>query len=203
MKTSGFTLLEVLVVLVITGLISVVLIQGLGLVLGVRSSVAGKILDIDRVVLHRNLVLEPLRGIVPDYPDKSYIFSGNTRELHALTVRPLRERFGTPTGMDLTLKYEGDRNETLVMYREDGQEEAIELMSWPGNSGAFTFRDRSGNWLERWPIIGEEGPSAQTPWQIRLDTGTQQAATIIAAIAGSHRRTLRIQDFPGSAPNNN
>ena len=97
-KNAGFTLFEVIVVLVITGLISVVLIQGLGLVLGVRTSVASKIIDLDQVVLHRNLVLEPLRGVVPDYPEHPYVFSGTAEQIQALTVRTLQERSGTPTG---------------------------------------------------------------------------------------------------------
>jgi len=192
---AGFTLFEVIVALVITGLISVVLIQGLGLVLAVRTSVAGKIIDLDQVILHRNFVLEPLRGIIPDYPDRPNVFTGSPRKLHGLTVRTLEERSGTPTGFTLSLDYNSDRGETIVLYEEDGHD-PIEVMSWKGNDGAFSYRDHSGPWLDTWPT-----PSSfsQTPWVIRLEPGSGETPTLVAVVNGSHRRLLRLQDIPGAA----
>lgn len=190
-KSAGFTLFEVIVVLVITGLISVVLIQGLGLVLAVRTSVASKIIDLDQIVLHRNLVLEPLRGIVPDYPERPYVFSGTAERIHALTVRTLQERSGTPTGITISLVYNSDRGETLAMYQEDGRD-PIELMSWKGKTGAFSYRDRTGAWSDIWPV--EDKPSSQTPWVIRLETGNDETPTLVASVAGAHRRILRMED---------
>jgi general secretion pathway protein J len=187
---AGFTLLEVIVVLVITSLISVVLIQGLGLVLGVRTRVAANILDLDLIVLHRNLVLEPLRGTVPDYPNHPFKFSGSGQRVRALTVRALEERVGTPTGYTMTLDYDSGRGETVVMYEEDGHE-PIELMSWKGNSGAFSYRDRGGDWLEKWPT---GAPASQTPWVIRLEPGDQATPTLVASLAGTHKRQLRMMD---------
>jgi general secretion pathway protein J len=189
---AGFTLLEVIVVLVITSLISVVLIQGLGIVLGTRTRVAANILDLDRVVLHRNLVLEPLRGTVPDYTNHPFIFSGNGQRIRALTVRALEERMGTPTGYTMTLDYNSDRGETIVKYEEDGHE-PIELMSWKGNSGTFSYRDRAGDWSDRWPT---DKPASQTPWVIRLEPGDKETPTMVASIAGTHKRQLRMMDGP-------
>jgi len=188
-KNAGFTLFEVIVVLVITGLISVVLIQGLGLVLAVRTSVASKIVDLDQVVLHRNLVLEPLRGIVPDYPEHPNVFNGTADQIHALTVRTLQERSGTPTGVTLSLTFNSDRGETLVMYQEDGRD-PIEIMSWKGKTGAFSYRDLAGTWSDTWPPT--DNPPSQTPWVIRLETGNDDVPTLIASVAGAHSRAMRM-----------
>ena len=62
----GFTLLEVLVVLVITALVSVVLMQGMGLVLGLRDNLGDKLLELDQLSLERNRIILPLEGLVPD-----------------------------------------------------------------------------------------------------------------------------------------
>ena len=56
----GFTLLEVLVVLVITALVSVVLMQGMGLVLGLRDNLGDKLLELDQLSLERNRIILPL-----------------------------------------------------------------------------------------------------------------------------------------------
>jgi prepilin-type N-terminal cleavage/methylation domain-containing protein len=193
--THGFTLLEVIVVLVITGLISVVLIQGLGIVLAARTTVAHKILDLDKLMIQRNLVLDPLRGIVPDYNDHPFVFSGSERQLRGLTLRTLQERAGTPTGFTMSLTYSSDRGETLVIYQEDGRD-PVELMSWPDNVGSFSYRDRTGDWSDVWPVNDK---SSQTPWLIRVQTGGDATATMVVSVAGAHRRPLRLQDTPAGA----
>jgi len=191
MRHSGFTLFEVIVVLVITGLISVVLIQGLGIVLTARTSFASKILDVDRIVLKQNLLLDPLRGVVPDYSDRPYVFKGTSRELRGLTVRTLEERMGTPTGFTFKLDYLSGRDETVVIYQEEARD-PVEIVSWKGNSGALSYRDRTGEWSEIWPI---DDKSSQTPWLIRLVTKSEEVPTIVASVVGTHRRVIRMQDM--------
>jgi general secretion pathway protein J len=189
---KGFTLFEVIVVLVITSLISVVLIQGLGLVLTARTSVGNKLLHVERTALTRNMVLEPLRGVVPDYADHPYVFKGTARQIRGLTVHALQEPFGTPTGFTYTLNYYSDRDETAVTYKEEGRE-PVELDHWPGNFGRFSYRDRSGAWSDIWPINDQV---SQTPWIIRIDPGVAESATLVASVAGTHRRIYRLQDTP-------
>jgi prepilin-type N-terminal cleavage/methylation domain-containing protein len=196
-SAAGFTLLEVIVVLVITALLSVVLIQGLGLVLAVRNTFAGKILDLDRTLIRRTLVMEPLRGIIPDYFNHAFVFSGASRQLRGLTIGTLQERAGTPTGFTMSLTYSTDRRETLVIYQEEGRD-PVELMSWPDDVGAFSYRDISGDWLDAWP---PDDKATQTPWLIRLTTGKDETSTIIISVAGAHKRTPRMQDAPGTMPN--
>jgi general secretion pathway protein J len=186
--------MEVIVVLVITSLISVVLVQGLGLVLAARTSVQNKIVGIERLVMQRNIFLNPLRGILPDYPDRPHIFAGDARRIHGLTVRPLQSRIGTPVGFTLSMDYDTSRDQMVLTYQEQGTE-AREIGRWDGRQGAFAYRDRAGEWRDAWP--SKDDPTApQTPWLIRLSMGTSFPSTLIASVAGAHQRILRMQDTP-------
>ena len=188
----GFTLLEVLVVLVITSLISVVLIQGFALVLGARTSVQNKIVGLEQIILKKNIFLEPLRGILPDYPDRPNVFHGETRVVRGLTVRPLQSRLGTPVGFTMSLDYDSQHDETELTYQEQGFAPQT-LGRWEGTDGAFRYRDQAGPWLEAWP----PNPNVpQTPWLVQLDMGAGFPSSLVANISGPHQRILRIQDLP-------
>ncbi len=190
----GFTLLEALVVLVITSLISVVLVQGLGLLLGARTGVQTKLVEVDEALLEQSLFLEPLRGIVPDYPDRPHIFAGEAKRLHGMTTRPLQGRTGTPVPFTLTISHDRPSNSSMLTYQEYNTP-ALLLGTWEGETGAFAYRDLTGAWLEAWPP--ENDPRApQTPWLIRFERGTGFPKNMIASINGTHRRPLRFRDTP-------
>jgi hypothetical protein len=191
-QVAGFTLFEVIVVLVITGLISVVLVQGLGLILGVRTTVLDKIIGLERIVIERNVVLDPLRGVAPDYPERPYVFAGTSQRIRGLTLRGLRERPGTPTGFTMMLDYDATRRAIVLTYEEQGHK-PFELASWSGVEAEFSYRDRTGDWTDRWPINTDV---SQTPWLIRIQAGDGGASTLIASISGSHRRAIRMLDSP-------
>ena len=197
---AGFTLLEALVVLVITSLVSVVLVQGFGLVLSARTSVESKLVDADQYILQSNILLEPLRGVLPDYPEKPNIFQGANRQLHGLTARPLQERFGAPVGFTMTMNYDSSSDETLMMYAEQGSAPVI-IGRWPGNTGGFYYRDVTGDWSPTWPSTqpSDQLP-VQTPWLIRIEMGAGVPSSLIASVAGAHRRPIRLMDTPFATP---
>lgn len=199
---AGFTLLETLVVLVITALISVVLVQGMGLVLSARTSVESKLVDADQFILQRNVLLDPLRGVVPDYPDRPNIFSGQLRQVRGFTVKPLQERLGSPVGFTMAMDYDSGTDETFVTYRELGSEPLV-VARWPGNVGGFYYRDRTGDWNEAWPPAGVAADTVpQTPWLIRVEMGEGVPSSLIASVDGAHRRPFRLADTPFfNAPN--
>lgn len=193
----GFTLLEALVVLMITGLISMVLVQGLGLFLSTRTSVQEKLTEIDDAVLQQSLFLEPLRGLVPDYPERPHTFVGEPQRLHGITVRPLQARTGTPVPFTLTITYESGRDRSVLTYQEDKTEPTV-LGEWEGDTGVFSYRNLTGPWHEAWPP--PDDPAApQTPWLIRIEKGTGFPANMVASVGGTHRRPTRFKDTPFGA----
>lgn len=192
--TAGFTLLEALVVLVITSLVSVVLVQGFGLILSARTSVENKLTDIDQSILQSNILLEPLRGIVPDYPTQPNVFDGTRTSLRALTTRPLQGRTGTPVGFKLSFDYDTNRDETHLVYQEVNAEAKI-VGQWEGHRGTFSYRDRTGAWSEVWPPPTADSAS-QIPWLIRVEVGQGFPSTFIASLNAIHQRRPRFSDGP-------
>ena len=196
-RSRGFTLLEALVVLVITGLVSVVLVQGFGLLLSARTSVQDKVAAVNEAVVEQSLFLEPLRGVVPDYPDRPHLFTGDAQRLHGMTARPLQARAGTPVPFTLTLTYDRQSDLTTLTYQEDNTDPLV-LGSWEGEKSAFAYRDITGPWQEAWPPQGN--PQApQTPWLIRLTKGAGFPSNMVASVGGTHRRPLRFRDTPFGA----
>jgi prepilin-type N-terminal cleavage/methylation domain-containing protein len=195
--SRGFTLLEALVVLVITALISVVLVQGLGLLLGARTSVQNKLVEIDEAVIEQSLFLEPLRGVVPDYNERPHTFVGESKRLHGITTRPLQGRTGTPVPFTLTISFDPSSNLSTLIYQEDNTP-ALPLGSWQGESGTFAYRNMRGAWQEAWPP--EKDPFApQTPWLIRFERGAGFPKNLVASVNGTHQRPLRFRDTPFGA----
>ena len=193
----GFTLLEALVVMMITALVSVVLVQGFGLLLGARAAVQDKLVLVNEGLLEQSLILEPLRGVVPDYPERPHVFVGEAERLHGITIRPLQARTGTPVPFTLTFSYEARSDRTSLVYQEDNTDPLV-VTSWPGRKGAFAYKDLTGDWTTNWPPKNKlDAP--QTPWLIRLERGTGFPANMVASVSGTHRRHLRFRDTPFGA----
>lgn len=191
----GFTLLEVLVVLVITGMLAAVLTQAFGFVLQIRMSVMNKITGLEKTAVTRNLYLSPLEGLVPDYPEKPDVFVGTENRIHGLTTHAIENRPGALVPFDLYFEYASNDAQMTLVYKEKGRE-PLKLGSWPGNTGRFTFKDSSGPWLASWPparTADGKRPS-QTPWAVRIEIGTGFPAAIVAYVGGAHDRITRYED---------
>lgn len=188
--SSGFTLFEVLVVLVITGLMGAVLMQGFGIILATRLSVANTISNLQEVVLSQNIAVDPLRGVLPDYEKNPNVFRGQARVLSGQTMRPLLSASGAPTPFKMTLDSDSGGSIALV-YEEPGRPKA-ELARWVGTNVEFKYRDLTGGWSSVWP---PPAGTPQTPWLIWIDAGPS-LAPLIAAVDGAHTRVLRLEDTP-------
>lgn len=193
-NSRGFTLLEALVVLVITGLVSVVLVQGFGLLLGARTTVQEKLVAVDQTVIEQSLFMEPLRGIVPDYSERKNLFIGEEKRLRGLTSRSLQARAGAPVPFTLTISHDPQRHLTTLTYQEDNAP-PLALGTWEGDTGSFAYRDITGPWHAAWPPQ-DSLKAPQTPWLIRIERGAGFPKNMVAFVDGTHRRPLRFRDTP-------
>ena len=190
----GFTLFEMIVVIVITGLMGAVLMQGFSIVLATRLSVTSTIADLQTIVINQNIPVDPLRGILPDYRNNPNQFKGQARTMSGQTLRPLLSPGGAPTPFKMSLDYEAGSNQTVLTYEEPGLAKT-ELARWPGSGQSFKYRDISGDWQASWP---PQASTSQTPWLIWIDTGSDVAnmTPLIAAVSGPHDRVTRLEDSP-------
>ncbi len=194
-RHRGFTLLEMLVVLTITSLVSVILFQGLGTVLAVRSTVASTVLTLRDLVLQRNIIIDPIRGIIPDHIRGTHKFSGNGQSMTGLTIRPLGESSGAPRPFQLTFAFDSSTNMTRLIYQGDGTLGPQVVASWPGNRGQFVYGDINGQWLPMWPPPNATSQTVQTPWLVGVQTGLSENEILVAYVASPHERRPRMEDI--------
>lgn len=190
----GFTVLEMIVVLMITGLITVILFQGLGLALQSRLRVSDQLTDLDQRALQVSILSTPLKALIPDYPDGSDVFQGQAQRLRGLTMMPLQGTAGAPTGFGMAIDYDPESDETILTYFERGYD-AVAIARWPGDKGAFSYRGREGDWATSWPPR-DDPQAVQAPRTVRLSTGLYDDLELVLRVMGPHERVGRFQDSP-------
>ena len=199
---QGFTLLEVLVVLMITSLVSGILFQSLGTVLAVRSTVASTVLNLRDLVLQRNIIMDPIRGIIPDHIRGTHKFQGDSHAMTGLTIRPLGESAGAPRPFQLAFQYDASSNVTRLVYQGDAAAGPQLVATWPGNSGRFLYGDITGEWREIWPPPNSTPQNTvQTPWLVGVQTGLSENELLLAYVASPHERRPRLEDIGFSSNN--
>ncbi len=169
----GFTLLEMLVVLVLVSLISTLLLQSLSYILQLRSHLQVHLDDLQHGAIQEAWFRSTTAGIITDYYDGKNIFQGTEREFSGLTLNPLEANLGALSPFAWQLQTEGGR--TSLRYRKsDG--EYWEVASWTGEPGTFRYMDIQGKWHTQWPppFFSETPP--QIPRFILLEAQRRQTA---------------------------
>jgi general secretion pathway protein J len=175
----GFTLLEMLVVLVLVGLISTLLLQGFSSVLQLRSGFIAQLEATQRGALQEYWFRSTITAIMTDYRDGEHIFKGEERQLSGLTIAALDQMTGMPSAFAWQLKY-ADGTTTLLYQNNKG--EYWEIARWLGEQGRFRYMAVDGQWHTQWPprlglepaqiprAILLEGQRRQTPftWIVKL-----------------------------------
>jgi prepilin-type N-terminal cleavage/methylation domain-containing protein len=202
-RARGFTLLEVITVLIIASLLSVVLMQGLSLVLNLRTSLGAFLFDLDKKILARNRLIEPLRGIVPDFTEGNYVFKGNTQQLSGLTINPLFARAGRPTPFTLSVSVDA-RSDTASFFYTENTSDPVLIAILPSDEVRFKFMGGSGLWSDEWPnknepveigaVVGVQRV-IQLPKVIALDLNSVSEPDIAVAILAKPDRPPREPPF--------
>jgi len=175
----GFTLLEMLVVLVIVSLISTVLLEGFSYVLHLRSGFLVQLENGQKGVIQEHWFRSSIAGIVTDYQEGEDIFKGKERELSGLTLAALDSIAGAPTSFAWQLQY---TDGTTRLNYQNSQGEIWEVAHWFGDEGYFQYRAVNGDWHNQWPpqlglktaqiprLIVLHGKRRQTPfaWIVKL-----------------------------------
>ena len=185
---DGFTLLEVLVVLLVVSLISTLLVQGISMVLAVRYRFVDQLNFQQTGVLQSYWFRQVCMGLTPDQPGRGGVFLGTHQQIHGLTLSPLQGESGMTKQVDL--KLEQNAADMVLSYRQ-GDGRFLELARWPASQGGFYYLDGDGRWYEQWPPpVLENVTQLPAAVMLKVDRGRGPLAWFAAITARRQPRPL-------------
>ena len=188
----GFTLVEILVVLVIVSLVSGILFQAMGQVMHLQKKFGVELVHSQQGVMLLDWFQQSVEGLMPDYADGKDKFVGSERRFSGLTTNPLAAENGVPTPLAWELAFDPDSGETRLLY--GASRGAVPVISWQGNKGKFSYLDAKGEFHEAWPPPLGSWP--QLPAAIRVEALRDgEPAMFFAAPLGPSYPPVRILDF--------
>ena len=181
---AGFTLIEILVVLVIVGLISATLLYAFQRVLDARLRLSTFLDGSDTPNLVAGWFRDSVDGMMPDVKGGPDAFEGAVRTFTGLTVAPLNGMAGVPTRITWDIVYDDNTQRTYLRYRS-ASDQTLTIASWPEDRGGFHYCGPDLTCYDSWPP--PKVKTDQVPALIRLDLvkGTE-AWAILAAPTAAH-----------------
>jgi prepilin-type N-terminal cleavage/methylation domain-containing protein len=191
-RAAGFTLVEILVVLVIVALISGSVMLAFQRILDVRLRIAQFIDGTDTPNLIAGWFRDSVAGMVPDVKGGADQFAGSQRSFTGLTVAPLNGMAGVPTRITWQLDYSADAGRTYLRYQSG--DTGLTIASWPEDRGAIRYCAPDRACYDTWPP--PQKTVQQVPSLIRLDIvkGTE-AWPILAAPQSEHEGRSPLPQF--------
>jgi general secretion pathway protein J len=201
-KQRGFTVIEMLVVLVLTAILVSIMFEGLGRVADLRVRLA-RHLD---GALDESIVGSWFRGSIasmtPDLAGAPDAFRGSATEMSGLTLKPVELPAGAATAF--AWQVHSERGTTRLSYRgADGQWR--EIAAWAGTEARFFYAGPSGEWRGDWPppLSGASAPlgqivardQPQLPRFVRLDSGGGEGRSIAASVLGTTMPRQGVNDL--------
>jgi prepilin-type N-terminal cleavage/methylation domain-containing protein len=176
-RESGFTLLEMLVVLVIVSLVFSLLMGALhqaGMLQMRLSETQDETLGPQ---MAEDWFRRVIAGIQPDERLAPHVLKGGDKALSALTLEPIAPaNAGIPTAFTLSLEEDSAGDKTLLKYTEPGL--SFVLMTLDGRDAHFVFEDETGEETDAWPPRKTDPP--QIPNLVRLAWGRGEKAGELA-----------------------
>lgn len=162
----GFSLLEILVVLVITSLVSALLLQGFSYVLHLRSRFWTQLENLRQGAMREYWFRSSVAGLIADYPERAdnFVFQGAATRFSGLTIAALDAEAGIPTPFSWRIEQRDAAN--VLIYQTDNAE-PWQIAQWTGKDSQFNYLDSKGRWHFQWPpALGEQ--TAQLPRAVSL-----------------------------------
>lgn len=190
--SRGFTLLEMLVVMVLTALITTLLMGGLSMVYRLQSRFGPEIFNSQHGAMYADWFRLTVNGLMPDYPDGPHRFKGESDRLSGLTLSPLDQPEGALVPFAWSLRFDPRSGQTQLVYGDapDGPP----ILVWPGNAGRFRYFDQQGEAHDSWPPAF--GAPAQLPAAIRLEMPAGHSPQLLIAVPlGPSATDIRLRDL--------
>lgn len=190
--STGFTLLEILVVMILTSLITGILLQGLQQVYRLQVHFGAEMFASQQGAMRNDWFRSSINGIMPDYADGKNKFKGEPRRISGQTTAPLDAPDGALAPFIWRIDFDPKAGE-MALYSGEGSDAAI-VLTWAGSEGRFLYLDEEGRPQEFWPPLLGKPP--QVPLMVLLEMGPSgQGRRIVAAPRGPDRLWPRQSDF--------
>ncbi len=186
-RSSAFTILEVLVVLVLISLVTALVMQGLSAVFQIRQKIRNTLLVDKPIILQHVFLRSTLSAMTADDIKGEHRFAGTAQKITGLTLAPLLSPQGIPLPVELSIQRQKDS--CLLRYTEFGSPPII-LGHWPHGRCHFSYFAEHEKEQTEWNSSGSkllQLPSAVS-FQVENETG-DKVFFLIAAITG--RRLAR------------
>jgi len=149
-RIKGFTLVEMLVVLVLVSLVMTLTMQGLSSALDLRGRVIKEVVHQQTTRLQQYWLRSVVASLYPEQVHRTDVFKGDRQKISGLTLAPLISDTGIP--VPFTLSIQRSQGQASMVYREADFDPWV-LATWQDTAtGGFRFRDADGKWTSKWPV---------------------------------------------------
>lgn len=176
--SGGFTLLEMMVVLILTAMVTGLLLQGLHQVFRLQTRFGSEMFNTQQGAMMTEWFRQSVNGLVPDHADGKNRFRGGGREFSGMTLSPLDVASDALLPFTWRIKFDPESGQTRLYY--GSATGAPPILSWPGNAGKFVYFDAGGGVHETWPPAFGKWP--QLPRMIHLEIVAQGGGAVIVAV---------------------
>ena len=185
----GFTLLEVLVVMILTGLVSTILFEGLAQAVRIRQNAGIESTQLQRDAMRLAWYRQLVNGLVPDLPNGAARFQGGLTSFRGLSLNPVSIDSGALAPVSVTLSVDVATRATALRVASDeyaGTTKSVTLLHLVGTDFAFAYLDDDGNRNSVWPpqTLGTRPQLPAAIWIVTTQNGARAellTATVIGA----------------------
>ena len=182
--SSGFTLVEVMVALVITGLLVSILVSALYYMFRVQGSLHDEVVSREVDLRAKAWFADVVAGCLPLDRHSGTAFSGSATEIKCETTSALQPEYqGVPVLVVFALKRGEQSGHMELTYQELARNDTKpkKLFDWTATEADFRFVSIKGENMDRWP---KEKDSLETlPRLVKLTVKTSDATPIVWATA--------------------
>jgi prepilin-type N-terminal cleavage/methylation domain-containing protein len=188
----GFTLIEVLVVLILFGMISSILFQALQQSYKLQDRFGTELFNVQQGQMAIDWYRQTVQSLTPDHPDGGHQFLGDPQKFSGLSSSPLSAEYGAPT--PITWQVRNDpQNATVELIYIDGTHQTP-ILNWHSKAARFVYLDDKLEPHDNWPPL--LGIHNQLPSQIQLQfSGDATATTLVTTPMGLLQPLPRQEDL--------
>ena len=184
---SGFTLVEVLVVMAITALVSTVLLQALSQVYLLQTRFGEQLTQSQSGAMRVDWWRQVVQGLEPDFGDGKRLFSGRSDRMEGLSTQGL----GTEPEGPKAFALEMGNGELRYL----AGEQVTSLLRWTaGDRAEFAYLDGTGQAHSQWPPASARSDAPQLPAAVLLRHSSSVGEVVLLATPRGARES-RVRAF--------